>query len=146
MRLLPTSGAMPGGRVPKLTSARVLAAGFNVAAGLRLLAPDDILSNPLAPGYRLLRTHFNNDIPLGLALLAFGVVMVAAFYTDQRWTSVATWLSFLTWVVVAVDIALVSLSQLGSLVYILVACLNAWAYVHHTLWLNQVRRDLLAAA
>lgn len=142
MRLLPDPGAS-GARVHKLTSARVLSAAFNLASGVRLLLPDDILGNPLAPGYRQLRDHFQGDVPLGLALLLFGVVMVAAFYGDQvgRLAALITWASFLTWLLVAVDIAIVSVSTLGTLVYLLVALLNAWAYVDHTLWLNQVERD-----
>lgn len=134
--------ADPSHRYPRVTSARVLAALFDVAVGLRLLWPDNILGNPLASGYRLLDQHFYGDVPLGLALLAFGAVMTAGLYTDRgmRVVAGATWLSLMTWLLVAVDIALVSISQIGSLVYVLVAVMNGYAYAHLTEWRAQIRR------
>lgn len=127
---------------PRVTSARVLAAMFDIAVGLRLLWPDNILGNPQIQAYRLLNAHFHGDAPLGLGLLVFGAVMLAGLYTDRcsRLVGAATWLSMLTWIVVAIDIALVTLSQLATVSYILVVALNAYAYAHLVEWRQQQAR------
>lgn len=140
-RLLPA--ADPAHRYPRVTSARTLAALFDLAVAVRLLLPDDILGNPQASGYRLLDVHFGGDLSLGLALLAYGALMTTGLYTD-RWcrpVAVATWLSLMTWVLVAIDIALVSLSQIGTLAYLLIAAMNGYAYAHLTEWRAQLRRN-----
>lgn len=141
MRWLPQPD--PKHRYPRVTSARALSALFNVAVGIRLLCPDVILGSPLSPGYRLLDRHFFGDVPLGLALLLFGTVMIAGLYTDRwgRFVDVATWLAMLTWLVVAVDIALVSLSQIGTFAYALIAAMHGYAYAHVAGWRDQLRRE-----
>jgi hypothetical protein len=141
MRLLPP--ADPRHHLPRVTSARTVAALLNVAMGVRLLWPDEILTNPANPGYQQLARHVFGDVPLALALLTLGVVMTTGLYTDrwQRIVEGATWLSLLTWVVVAVDIALVNVSQLGTLVYAWVAVVNGYAYAHLREWQEQLRRN-----
>lgn len=127
---------------PKATSARTLSAFFNVAVGLRLLLPDDILN--ANPGYRLLDQHFFGDIPFGLACLIFGVVMCFAIFTDyapRKLIHAASWLSMITWLLVAFDISKVNISQFGSLVYMLVAALNAWGYWHIVERERRMRRN-----
>lgn len=141
MPLLPH--AETGHVYPRVTSARVLSAVFNIVVGVRLLLPDNILGNPRSPSYRLLDAHFFGDVPLGFALLAFGLVMGASLYTDRwpRAVDVASWLSMLTWLLVAVDIArAVGIAQLGTLTYALDAALNAYAYAHLLSWRDQLRR------
>lgn len=128
---------------PRATSARVLAACFNLAVALRVLMPDEILGNPHNHGYRLINVHFFGDIPFGLMLLLYGGVMLVGLRTD-RWPMlmhVATWLSLLTWTLVAVDIAIVNFSQIGSLVYALVAFLNGYAYLHLVLRQRDLGRE-----
>jgi len=133
---------------PRVTSARVLASLFNLAVGVRLLMPDTILDNPANPSYRLASVHFLGDVPLGVGLLVYGAAMVASLYTD-RWEvvpSVATWLSLVTWLLFAVDLALVNISQLGTLVYLLVAALNGFAYWHLLLWHRNMQDNARQAA
>lgn len=139
-RLVPTAALTH--RYPRVTSARVLSAGFNLAVGLRLLGPDDILGNPRNPSYALLDRHFFGDVPLGVMLVALGAVMTVGLYTDRagRVVGAATAWSVITWGLVAVDITLISLSQLGTLVYLLVAAMNCYAYAHLTAWRAQLRR------
>src|SRR4051794_4734004 len=138
MRLFPVGD--PAHLYPRVTSARVMAAVVDVAVGVRLLCPDEVLAS--SPGYRLMLEHFRADWPLGLALLAFGAVMVAALYRDRfgRAVDVATWLALITWGLVAVDLALVNISQLGTLAYGLVAVLHGYAYAHLLAWREQRRR------
>lgn len=140
-RWLPVADASH--QYPRVTSARTLSALFDVIVGLRLLMPDDILGNPMSPAYRLMDKHFYGDLPLGLALLAFGVAMTVGLYTD-RWSRIvgtATWLSLLTWLLVSIDISLVSVTQIGSLVYLLVAVLHGYAYAYMREWQDQLRRQ-----
>lgn len=126
---------------PRVTSARLLAACFDLAVGLRLLWPDEILGG--SPSYAYLQQHFIGDVPLGIALLLFGGAMFASLYGDRagELVDVAHWLSLLTWLLVAIDIGRVSISQIGSLVYGLVAVLNGFAYWHLRLWRRQLARE-----
>lgn len=129
---------------PRVTSARVLAAALNVGMGVRLLLPDDVLGS--STGYRLLRAHVFGDAPLGAVLLALGLVMGASLYTD-RWRkapSVATFLSMLTWGLVAVDLAIVNPSQMGTIAYGVLAAMNGYAYAHLAEWRDQQRRATTA--
>ena len=146
MRLLPPSP--PGHMYPRVTSVRILAPLFNLAVGVRLLMPDPILDNPANVSYRLAAVHFRGDVFLGVGLLLYGAAMVASLYTD-RWEavpSVATWLSLVTWLLFAVDLALVNPSQLGTLVYLLVAALNGFAYWHLLLWHRNMRHNTRQAS
>jgi hypothetical protein len=138
-RLFPT--ADPDHRYPRVTSARVLAALFDVAVGVRLLCPDEILTDGSA--YALIERHFFGDIPLGIGLLLFGGVMTASLYTDRllRATDVANLLALLTWVLFAVDLTITNVSQLGTLVYALVAAMHGYAYAHLSAWRDQLRRS-----
>lgn len=118
---------------PRGTSARILAACFNIAVGVRMLLPDDILGNDHNPSYRLINAHFFGDVPFGLMLLVYGAAMVFGLRSDRapQLVHVASWLSMLTWLVVAIDIAAaIGLSQIGTLVYTLVVALNGFAYAH----------------
>lgn len=136
-RLLPT--AEIGHHYPRVTSARTLSALFNVVVGVRLLLPDNVLGNP---SYRKIAALFVGDLPFGLVVLALGLVMTASLYTD-RWLLVvnfATWLSALTWGLFAYCLATLNITQLGSLVYGLVAVLNMYAYWHLLLWDRQLQR------
>lgn len=140
MRLLPTPD--PQRLYPHQPSSRVLAAGWNVVVGVRLLLPDRILSDPRNPAYRVALTHFVGDVPLGLVALILGAVMLAGLYTSRGRSIVlaATGLALLTWLLFAVDIALAFLPQLGTIVYAQVAVLHAFAYWHTVAYNRQQDR------
>lgn len=127
-----------------MTSARVLAAAFNLVIGIRLLIPDDILGS--VPGYRLMYRHFlgpwAGDAPLGVVCLALGAAMTAGLYSDRwsSWVKGATFLSMLTWGLVAIDLTIANPSQLGTFSYGLAAVLNIYAYSHLADWLDQLER------
>jgi hypothetical protein len=137
MRLLPP--ATPGHHYPRVTSARLLSALFDLAVGLRLLWPDDVLGS--TGGYRLLALAFRGDVPLGVALLAFGAAQAAGLYTDRhgRVVDVATWLAMITWGLIGVLLAVTNPSQLGTLAYTLAAAIHAFAYAHLLAWRGQLR-------
>ncbi len=139
----------PAYSYPRATSARVLAAVFDVVVALRLLWPGDVILDPVDnPNFALVARHFHGDLALGLLLLACGAVMVAALYTDgvDRVAGWATWLSLLTWLLVAVDLLLVNRTQMGPLAYLLAVALNAYAYYHLLEWREQQRRDTRGGA
>lgn len=137
-RLFPT--ADPDHRYPRVTSARVLTALFDVLVGLRLLWPDDVLHS--TPAYAAVARHFLGDVPFGVALLAVGSAMLVALYTDRwcRLPQAAALLALITWMLFAVDLARINGSQIGTLAYALVAALHGYAYAHLVEWRDQLRR------
>lgn len=138
-RLFPT--ADPTHQYPKVTSARVLSALFDVAVGLRLLWPDDSLGS--SPGYALARAHFFGDAWLGAGLLVMGLVMGASLYAERldKPAAVATVLGLVTWALFALDLLLTNGSQIGTFAYgILAAGGHAYALAHLLSWCDQRRR------
>lgn len=138
--IAPFPHADPDHQYPRVTSARVLSALLNVAMGVRLLCPDAMLDS--TAGYRLLRAHVLGDAPLGLVLLALGAVMTASLYTDRggRLPGLATFASMLTWLLVAVDLAIANPSQMGTVGYGVLAAMNGYALAHLLGWRDQLQR------
>lgn len=143
----------PTHEYPQVTSARVLAAVFNLAVGLRLLWPDDSLGS--SSGYTLARSHFLwnqfGDAPLGLGLVAFGLVMGVSLYVESCRVAYAaaavTLLGLATWVLFALDLLLDNGSQIGTFAYgILAGGVHCYALSHLLSWLDQQRCLARAAA
>lgn len=136
----------PEHRYPRVTSARVLSALFNLAVAVRLLWPDDTLGG--SPSYELADRHFLGDVGLATGLLLMGLLMAVSLYTDRvdHLAGTATLLALATWLLFAVDLALVNGSQIGTLVYgILAAGGHAYAFAHLLSYRDQRHRDKRAA-
>lgn len=127
---------------PRATSARILTAVGNIAFGLRLLWPDDILSPN--PGYRHIETVFRSDLILGLLLLVLGIACAAALL-DDRWRKparAAISAAGLVWTGIAVLIAIANPGQFGTIAYLFIAATHAFAYAHTVEWGNQLDRGV----
>lgn len=125
-----------------MTSARVLAALFNFAVGLRLLWPDNSLGG--SPAYELVNRHFLGDVWLGIGLLVMGLLMGVSLYTERidKVAAAVTVLGLVTWVLFAVDLFLTNGSQIGTFVYgILAGGCHAYALAHLLSWRDQHERD-----
>lgn len=144
-RWLPT--ADPLHRYPRVTSARVLSALFNLAVGLRLLWPDDSLGS--SPAYDLVERLFLGDVGLGMGALLMGAAMGASLYTERvdRPAIAATLLGLATWVVFALGLLFTNGSQIGTFAYgILAVGCHAYALAHLLSWRDQQRRDVVHEA
>ena len=132
-------------RYPRSTSARIIASWLDVAIGVRLLMPDDILGGN--PGYSLIRAIFYGDVPFGLITVVCGTVGVAAmFSTRLTWPAVITYVvSLAVWSTTSIALFWVNVGQIGSLAYIAIAATNGFALAHSARWQwqqkNPKRRD-----
>ena len=126
----------------RVTSARVLSAGFDLVVGLRLLFPDDTLAS--SAGYRLAAQHFVNDYLFGGVLAAIGALLVAGLYTDRlgRALDAASLLGMALWGLFAFDLAWVNPAQIGSFAYAGFAVAHVYAYAHLLSWRDQQARHL----
>lgn len=121
-------------RYPRNTSARVIAAGLDLAMGVRMLLPDDIFGTNR--GYDILDRIFFGDTPFGLMTLTCGALAAAALFSDRfTWPAIAaTVISLANWSIVAIALWKTNPSQIGSLAYTAIGATNIYALAHTARW------------